>query len=191
MAERNKPKPRPPIEEPKPSEPGVPTEAPVPKEIMQQARKIAERWVEANRGGAPISPEFIAAALQQGLNPKEVKAILRSQALGGPRTSANYSSPELLDYFTANPGEIPGLLEAVRSVSDAPATYAEHLAGGGEPGGYRAQNQLLQEGVLGIGGARDAYLAGTHRSLFAAEGNDPRRWYLDGDRKSTRLNSSH
>jgi len=133
MAER-KPKPKPPIEEPKPSEPGVPTEAPVPKEIMQQAKKIAERWVEANRGGAPISPEFIAAALQQGLNPKEVKAILRSQALGGPRTSANYSSPELLDYFTANPDEIPGLLEAVRSVADAPATYAEYFAAGGEPG---------------------------------------------------------
>ena len=177
MAER---KPKPPIEEPKPSEPGVPTEAPVPKEILQRAKKIAENYRENNRGGAPITPEFVAAALQQGLNVKQIRAIMRSQALGGPQTSASYSSAELVDYFTANPTEIQALLGAVRSTAEAPANYAEYLAGGGEPGGYRAQNQLLQEGVLGIGGAREAYLAGTSRQQFINEGNDPNRWYTDG-----------
>src|SRR3990167_9160130 len=177
MAER---KPKPPIEEPKPSEPGVPTEAPVPKEILQRAKKIAENYRENNRGGAPITPEFVAAALQQGLNVKQIRAIMRSQALGGPQTSASYSSAELVDYFTANPTEIQALLGAVRSTAEAPANYAEYLAGGGEPGGYRAQNQLLQEGVLAIGGAREAYLAGTSRQQFINEGNDPNHWYTDG-----------
>src|SRR3990167_2152297 len=183
MAER-KPKPKPPIEEPdkKPplEEPAPPALPELTAAQQKRAKKFVENYREINRGGAPISEEFVMAALQQGLDIKQVKAIVRSQALGGPQTSGSYSSSELLDYFTANPGEIQGLLDAVRTTHDAPANYAEYLAGGGEPGGYPARNQLLQEGVLAIGGGREAYLAGTSRQQFINEGNDPNRWYLDG-----------
>ena len=134
--------------------------------LERRAEKILENWSEVNRGGAPLSTEFIMAALQQGLTPQQIRTIARSQALGGPQTSGHgsYSSPELLDYFTANPGEIPALLAAVRSTRDVPRTYADYLAQGGVEGGYRAYNQVLQESVLGIGSARDAYLSGAGRT---------------------------
>lgn len=133
------------------------------KKMQRVAARLVQRYQELNQGGAPISEEFVLAALQQGLTAPEINSIARSQALGGPKTSESYSSTELLDYFTANPGEIRGLLNAVRSVRDVPRTYAEYLAQGGVPGGYRAYNQVLQEAVLGLGGAREAYLAGAGR----------------------------
>ena len=176
MPPKKPPEKRPPIEEP--------TTPPAEAEVVPpsaQAKRLARNWKELNRGGAPVSAEFVQAALDQGLTAQDVRMVLRAQALGGPRTSASYSSPELLDYFTANPGEITGLLEAVRSTRDAPANYAEYLARGGEPGGYRTQGQLLQEGVLGIGGAREAYLSGTHRAIYEAEGNNPNLWYAQGE----------
>lgn len=159
----------------------LPDEPAKPTPPSKQARRIAKAWRETQAGGAPISPEFVQAALDQGLGVQDIRAILRNQALGGPRTSGSYSSPELLDYFTANPADIPGLLEAVRSTRNAPESYAEYLAQGGEPGAYRSQNQLLQEAVLGIGGARQAYLAGTTRQMFIDAGNDPNQWYAKRD----------
>ena len=49
----------------------------------------------------------------------------------------------------------------MRSVQGAPRSYAEYLAAGGTPGpAYRSYGQLLQEAVLAIAGARDAYLSG-------------------------------
>jgi hypothetical protein len=123
---------------------------------------IAREWETWNPGGAPVSPEFVTAALEQGLTAKQVLQIFTSQALGGAQTSATFSSPELLDHFTENPDLIPALLSAVESVRTAPRSYAEYLVGGGTPGAaYRSHNQLLQEAVLGITGAREAYLRGT------------------------------
>jgi len=146
------------------------------KKQKEKAQNIAANYKENNRGGAPVDPAFVLAALQQGLSPNDIRLILNSQALGGPVTGPAYSSTELLDYFTDNPGEISGILDAVKASADAPATYAEYLAGGGEVGGYQPQNHLLQQGVLAIGGAKDAYLAGTTKAKWVAEGNDPNQW---------------
>ncbi len=126
------------------------------------SQSVARDWEEWNPGGAPVSPQFVQAALAEGLTPKQVLQIFESQALGGPQTSATFSSPELLDHFTENPSLIPALLSAVESVRGAPTSYAEYLAEGGTPGAvYRSYNQLLQEAVLGLTGAREAYLSGT------------------------------
>jgi hypothetical protein len=49
----------------------------------------------------------------------------------------------------------------VRSVSQAPRSYAAFLAAdGSSTASYRSYDQLLQEAVLAIEGARDAYLSG-------------------------------
>lgn len=147
------------------------------KKLEKQAQKLYDDYAPFHPGGAPYSLEFIQAALEQGLNPNQVKAILNSQALGGPTTGEAFSSPELLDYFMENPDQIGALFDAVKASADAPDSYAEYLAAGGQPGGYQSANQVLQAAVLGIGGAKDAYIAGTEKAKWLAEGNDPAHWY--------------
>jgi hypothetical protein len=135
-------------------------------ELARISRGLTRSWTEVNRGGAPVSEEFALAALRQGLTAAQVRQIFVSQALGGPRTSATFSSPELLLHFTRNPDLIPALLSAVESVRGAPASYAAYLEAGGTPGSaYRSYNQLLQEAVLEISGAREAYLSGVPGSI--------------------------
>lgn len=136
---------------------------------------MANNWETWNPGGAPVSPEFIQAAMSQGLSKQQIKQIFKSQALGGPQTSSSFSSPELLNYFTQNPSFIGQLSQAVQGAQGQPKSYAEYLAAGGQPGGYRSYGQQLQESVLGIGGARDAFLAGTDRAKAIAAGLDPRK----------------
>jgi len=143
-------------------------------DTSQQAQNIADEWETWNPGGAPVSAAFVQAALDQGYTPKDIAKLFKNQVLGGPQTGPSFSSPELLDYFTANPTEIGDLFAAIESVQGAPRTYADYLEAGGEPGGYRARNQLLQEAVLGIGGAREAYLAGTTRAKAIAAGMNPK-----------------
>jgi hypothetical protein len=131
------------------------------RDVERLGESVARDWVTWNPGGAPVSSAFVQAALRQGLTVDEVELILESQALAGPRTSGTFSSPELLGHFTASPDLIPALLSAVRSVQGAPHSYLEYLTGGGTPGAaYRSYDQLLQEEVLAIAGARDAYLSG-------------------------------
>jgi hypothetical protein len=142
--------------------------------LERLSERLTDDWTTWNPGGAPVSPAFVLAALEQGLSKGEVMEILESQALGGPRTSATFSSRELLEYFTENPDEIASLLEAVRSVEGAPHSYAEHLAAGGPVGAYRSYGQQLQEAVLAIGEARIAYLVGAQRVQAIAQGLDPR-----------------
>lgn len=165
-----------------------------------QAEKKQEKLVEqlftnytAQSGvQSPVTKEFIQAALDQGLNQKQIKAILNSGALAGPITYGNgadsaYSNPEgtasssyeLANYFAEHPEEIGALFDAVKATATAPGSYAEYLAAGGQPGGYQSADQLLQASVLGIGGAKDAYLAGTNYAKYIAEGNDPNRWVID------------
>jgi len=142
--------------------------------LERLSERVTDDWTTWNPGGAPVSPAFVLAALEQGLSKGEVMDIVESQALGGPQTSATFSSRELLDYFTENPSEIPALLQAVRSVEGTPHSYAEYLAIGGQVGAYRSYGQRLQEAVLGIGEARIAYLVGTQRVQAVAQGLDPR-----------------
>lgn len=115
--------------------------------LERLSERLTDEWTTWNPGGAPASPAFVLAALERGLSKGEVMEIFESQALGGPQTSATFSSRELLDYFTENPGEIPALLDAVRSVQGAPHSYAEYLAIGGQVGAYRSYGQRLQEAV--------------------------------------------
>ena len=151
------------------------------KAQKKQAAKIYESLTTGGKvAGAPFNEEFIAAALEQGLTPQQVKAIINSGALGGVTTTESFSSTELLDFFTENPDNIGALLEAVKANADLGYdNYAEYLAQGGEVGGYQSPNQLLQAAVFGIEGAKDAYVAGTNYAKYVAEGNDPRRWYID------------
>jgi len=153
------------------------------RRLKQKAQNIVENYRENNMGGAPVDVAFALAALQQGLSPTDIRVILNSQALGGPQTSASYSSAELLDYFTDNPDQIAALLEAVKSTAGLPQDYGEYLAQGGEVGGYRSQDMLQQEAVFGIGGAKEAYFAGTTYQKWLAEGNDPARWYIEAYRE--------
>jgi len=147
------------------------------KKLKQKAQAISANYRENNRGGAPVDPAFVLAALQQGLTPNEVRIILNSQALGGPVTGPAYSSTELLEFFKENPENISSLLDAAKSAADAPENYGEYLAGGGVVGGYQSQNQMIQSAVFGIEGAKDAYLAGTTKQKWLDEGNDPAQWY--------------
>lgn len=130
------------------------------KKRHKQAVRIAENFGFAHNAGAPFSVEFIELALEQGLSPQQVKAILGSGALGGATTSGSFSSAEVLDFFTANPELIPQLYDVVEGVEGAPINYGEWLAAGSPGGTFYTPNQLIQQQLMEIPGYYAAYLSG-------------------------------
>lgn len=166
------------------------------KELDKRIEKFLEKYdTRIKTGGfadsvvnTPATEEFVRAALSQGLTFKEIQTILISGALHGANTPGDmsstnaqsewYTSPELVDYLTDHPELFGDVLTAAKAFFDAPTNYAEYLAGGGVPGQYQSNLQILQGAIMGLDpGIREAYLSNTEKGRWLAEGNDPAHWY--------------